>query len=339
VTDATSARVTGAPGPDAQGPFQFQPGDVLLFNGQSWLSKAIRFFDSADVNHAALAVDGSTLIEAAGKGLRQGPIQDAVAGNNFTLVYRLPGQVDMGGVVSSGEAFLHQGTPYAYQQIVLLGLLSVSRRVDIKSRILRALVRTACDHAAKLINSLFERGDKLMICSEFVWRSYMDGHDARYALHLNDGWRQTFSLGVEDDDTTTVIEWARTQPEPPVPPEMPGVAEAAPGQSPEQIVAQAEAELEPLIAAYLVEQNVQDEEMDALMAVAAPVAEAAVPEVTDDELHLSAIALRDSLPLVRADEEGIQPAGIGDPWATVGDFVTPGDLEHATPIVRIRQLG
>jgi hypothetical protein len=141
-----------------------------------------------------------------------------------------------------------------------------------------------------------------------------------------------------DADTTTIVDWAASKPEPAMSPE----PAAAAGESPEVIAAEGEAQLEPLIAAYLTEQSVQDPEMDALLAEVGPLAEAEVPEVTEDEMHAAAVGLRDALPRVLETRDGIEPAGIGDSWnwlrSTVADFVTPGDLEHMTPITQVAKL-
>jgi hypothetical protein len=319
--------------------FEYQAGDMLLFNGRSWLSKAIRFIDGADVNHAALAIDGHTMIEAAGNGLRGAEIGPAVKGNNFTLVHRLPDTTDMKSVVEMGQRYLNGGTPYAYQQILLLAFLSITRRLDIKSRILRALVRAACDQAARLLNALMDKkdGTELMICSEFVYRCYDDTNDPRFRLVRHDDWRDLLPLDAAA--TTSMREWAETQPEPTRPPD---VAAAGVGEDPDVVAAEAEAELEPLAAAYLVERGVRDPEVDALMQEVAPMAETAVPDVSDDELLVAMATFRDSA--ISASAAGdAQTAGIGDTWdrfmETAADFVTPGDLQHMTPTAQVRRIG
>lgn len=317
--------------------FAVNGGDVLLFNGRSWLSKAIRFFDGADVNHAALAIDDKTMIEAAGNGLRRAPIDQAIHGNNFTLVLRLPDSADMSPVVEMGNRYLTAGTPYAYQQILLLAFLSISRRVNVRSRILRALVRAACDQAARLLNALMDRdGTELMICSEFVYRCYGDTKDARFRLVRHDDWRELLRLDAEA--STSVLDWAAAQAEPERPPE---VAAAGVGEDPDVVAAEAETELEPLAAAYLVEQGIQDPEMDELTREVAPMAEAEAADVSDDELLVAVAAFRDTA--IRASGAGEEePAGLGDVWdrfrATAADFVTPGDLQHMTPIAEIKRL-
>jgi len=307
--------------------FTFRPGDVLLFNGNSLISKAIRFFDAADVNHAALAIEPSSMIEAAGGGLREAPIAGALEGNTFTLAHRLAGQEDLGPVVGQATAFLGSGTPYAYQQIVLLALLSITRQVDIDNPFLRAIVRSVCDRGAQLINALFDNGRELMICSEFVYRCYADTHDERYRLELHDDWRQTFAL--EPGEPQTVVEWARARPEPPPPAMAP-----APGEgSPEVIAAQAEAELAPMLTAYLAEQGAMD-----AGSTPALLGEPQAPPVSDDELHASAIRLRDAWTEKQEKISTMPAAAGGDMWASVADFVTPGDLEHATPLVEVAKL-
>jgi hypothetical protein len=106
------------------------------------------------------------------------------------------------------------------------------------------------------------------------------------------------------------------------------------------VAAQAEAELEPLIAAYLVEEDVRDPEMDALLREVGPMAAETVPDTSDDELHAAAATFRDAAARTSAGEA--QPAGLGDAWdrflETDANFVTPGDLHHMTPIAEVQQL-
>jgi hypothetical protein len=307
--------------------FTFRPGDVLLFQGKSLISRAIRFFDGADVNHAAIAIDSSKMIEAAGNGLRESPIAEALEGNALTLARRLSGQDDLGPAVGQATAFLGAGTPYAYQQIVLLALLSITRRADIGNPLLRAIVRTACDRGAQLINAIFDDGRELMICSEFVYRCYADTHDERYRLELHDDWRQTFALAPGEPQT--VVEWARARPEPP-----PLVMAPSPvGASPEIVATEAEAELAPLLNAYLAEQGTID-----AGSTPARLGELQAAAVSDDELHASASRLRDAWTRKQGPVSTMPKAVGSDAWTPVADFVTPGDLEHATPLVEVARL-
>jgi hypothetical protein len=53
---------------------EIRSGDVLLYHGRGFISWAIRKFDGTEVNHAAIALDGERLGEAAGRGLQIAPI-------------------------------------------------------------------------------------------------------------------------------------------------------------------------------------------------------------------------------------------------------------------------
>jgi hypothetical protein len=288
--------------PDEQ-QFEFRAGDVFVFNGGSLISKAIRFFDGADVNHAALAIDGTAMIEAAGEGLRRSPIQDALRTSNFTAVLRLPDAQDFGPVVTTANTFLANRTKYAYQQIVLLAILCVTRRVEIGNRLLRWVARRALEHAAGLINALIEHQKETMICSEFVYRSYVDNKDPRYALAKNDRWRNQTTLDAAA--TTTVMDWARAQSDPAA---VPRPAGAGIGADPDLIAKHAEDELEPLIATYLAKKGVEN-----VPARMTPMAVGDIPEVSDDELQVAAIHIRDSWLLLQEQRGEMQPARLATP--------------------------
>src|SRR5262249_7115548 len=74
-----------------------------------------------------------------------------------------------------GRTYLAGQVPYAYHQIVLLAILSLTRRIPLPP-VGRRLVRVALDQAAGVLNSLVEDGRQLMICSEFVYRCYDEAH-------------------------------------------------------------------------------------------------------------------------------------------------------------------
>src|SRR5439155_1823480 len=81
------------------------------------------------------------------------------------------GLSDLDPVVKKANTFLVEGHLYAYQQIVLLAVLGLTRRVPLP-RFARRLVRSALDHAASAVMDLLPVGASWMICSEYVYRSY-----------------------------------------------------------------------------------------------------------------------------------------------------------------------
>ena len=83
---------------------EFREGNVLVFNGKSLISNAIRLFDGADLNHAAVAIGGGATIEATGDGLRTSPIQEALQTKRFSATLRLPGSRLLSDVFPGGSS-------------------------------------------------------------------------------------------------------------------------------------------------------------------------------------------------------------------------------------------
>jgi hypothetical protein len=174
-----------------------QPGDVLLFHGNSLISWAIRLFDGGDVNHAAIAMSGGQLAEAAGQGLQLASIATEVGSNEFTEVRRRL-DLDLTDVTGRATRYVTDGHQYAYQQIFLLALLGITRRIPAPWAA-RRLLRSALDHAASALSDLVPTGRSRMICSEFVYRVYAEASTAQpnpYLLAIDMG--ATFA---GDDDT------------------------------------------------------------------------------------------------------------------------------------------
>ena len=294
-----------------------RPGDVLLFHGNGFVSWAIRWFDGTDVNHTAIAIDADNMGEAVGSGLRDDPIAAAIKSNVRTYVRRLPVTSAMTPVVSVAQKYLDSNVPYAYEELVLLAVLSMTRRAPISNPLMRRVLRSTLDHAAELLNSLVDRGSDLMICSEYVYRCYDEAGDPAFHLTI-DG---TAMVAAEADSDGTLLEWARTQPDPPPKADLGAVASP---RDPDVIVAEANAELEPLLAQLAMEQ--QPEEAAAL---GMPAELAPQPDVSDGELQSVAVAFRDSMIAVRTATLVAAPVAAIGPWnefQTVADFVTPGDL-------------
>lgn len=226
---------------------EIRAGDVLLFNGDSFISKAIRLFDGAPVNHAALALDGGQLGEAAGSGLRFASVAGAVAHNNFTVIRALPDPVDVAPVVKRGQSYVQDGAKYAYQQIAFLAILGLTRQVPLPP-IGRRMMRAVLDKAAAALNALVESDRQLMICSEYVYRCYDEAHDGAppnpYALNVLPG---SFAAGEP-----SLVDWALALDDDRLPaPELVPTFDTPPDLA--TVDTEAEAELGPLIGTYLAE--------------------------------------------------------------------------------------
>lgn len=309
-----------------------QTGDVLLFHGNSFVAKAIRFLDGGEVNHAAIALDATTLAEATGHGLDTTPIAVGVENNVTTWVLRPTGG-DPAAAARRAVEYEASGVLYAYQQILLLAALCLTRRIPIGNRIFRTVVRRVLESAADLLNALIDKGADLMICSEYVYRCYREtGFDL-----LPDGAPDLAGAGTSGDDTAILLIWLEERSAPTVPMSLP----TGPFADPAAIAEQSAFELEGLLAAFFAE---QDPTTPAPMTAPAP-----AEEVTDDEITLAALRFGNAAARLQQVRDPQAPApmglGFGDlvqflrgTLSTNANFVTPRDLFHTSTLTQLGTL-
>jgi hypothetical protein len=332
-------------------------GDVLLFHGKGFLSWAIRVGDGTEVNHAAIALGDGVLAEAGGFGLQSRPVPIPGDGE-FFRVHRLDTTEDFAPVTTVAQDYLDNRNFYAYQQIVLLAALTLLRRLPMP-RVARRLVRAALDHAAGALMDLLPVGKEWMICSEYVYRAYVEAVSDPVGLYDLSIAGISFATAAEAGET--LLDWAianahDVELKPPV-----TFGGAIAPTDPLQRVAAIEADLAPLIADYaqaLYEAGELPDEADL-----PPVLDPSFgpppdlgPEPTDDELIASAGNFAAHLLAARGE---LLPAGItfGGVGATVGatairgalegmrtlavraDFITPGDLLKSPSLRFVGRLG
>lgn len=147
-------------------------GDVILYRSKSLLGKAIRFFDGRPVNHAGIYLGNTQIGEALGDGIQQRAFDTSMRGNEWVIARRLKAPpYSMWPVVRRAGYYLQRKERYAYEQLLLLAVLSLTRKLKV-NRFLRPLLRHLLDGAAKLLLKLVPTKGEPMICSEFVFRCY-----------------------------------------------------------------------------------------------------------------------------------------------------------------------
>jgi hypothetical protein len=176
---------------------ELRAADVLLYRGRSFVSRAICLLDGTSASHAGLYLGDGQVGEAVGRGLVRNALADSCEDHDWVQVRRIKATPlpDVSPILHSADAYLDARTRYAYQQIVLLAFLCLTRRLNIPP-LLDRLVRRTVDAAAGYLNELLGGGKQLIICSEFVYRCYADAErHERYALHINDSvHRQSYTL-------------------------------------------------------------------------------------------------------------------------------------------------
>ena len=147
-------------------------GDVLLYRGTSFISRAIQFFDGSEVSHVSLYLGDQQVGEAIAKGLVKRDLDTSLEGSEWVQAHRLKDEPpDMSPVLKRAAAYLDQGNRYGYEQLLLLAFLCLMRKLKV-SPLLRRLIRAVLDAAAATLTRLISQKREPMICSEFAFRAY-----------------------------------------------------------------------------------------------------------------------------------------------------------------------
>jgi len=156
---------------------QVMPGDILLYRSKGLISDAIRFIDRSEVSHAGLFLGrhdgmGRTVGEATREGVIRRTLPKSVEHAEGVESRRLkepPESLDP--ALERAEYYLKRGERYAFEPILLLAFLCITRNLSASS-ILGGLIRETLDAAAAFLLHLFNTGREPVICSEFVFRCY-----------------------------------------------------------------------------------------------------------------------------------------------------------------------
>lgn len=159
-------------------------GDILQYHGESFLSRAIRFFDRTDYNHASVYIGNNKVIEAVAQGVIVADINKSIRGQRI-LIKRLDNRPnDMQPVVDIANNYV--GNRYGYEQLLLLVLLTTTRRIRANSFLLR-FVNKLLEEASVMILKITHGDKQALICSELVYRSFDDvlpQHNDPYTIYL-----------------------------------------------------------------------------------------------------------------------------------------------------------
>jgi hypothetical protein len=159
-----------------------QRGDVLLYHGASFVASMIRLLDGGDYSHASVYEGGGNVVEALSAGLARDEVATSVDGSLPVDVFRY---FDQKGTVLGDPAlpadpinhvidtYMAEPHRYAYEDILLLALLTSTRRLPIGwVPGLELILRNILDSAAEVVSKLIAQGREPLICSEFVYRVF-----------------------------------------------------------------------------------------------------------------------------------------------------------------------
>ncbi|OAR23298.1 hypothetical protein A8W25_27810 [Streptomyces sp. ERV7] len=298
-------------------PSELRTGDVVLTRGTGHISRAICLLDGSEVSHAALAIGPDTLAEAVGEGLHTLTYAKALDEHDLVVGRTLTHPADMAPVLDVAQRYLGSRHAYAHQQIVLLAVLALTRRIPLPPGG-KHMVRAVLDRAAGVLNTMAERGQQPMICSEFVYRCHTEARPAPpYALDLR--MRAATAPAGEE----TLLRWAEGHPA------LPRVPLKAPTALGAYDPVGAEAALAPVLSSY----NAAVGKANGIPAAQRLPGVGAPTDPSDEELLASMTAFGTALhQAAGADSDGAEPLTPHQALERIRvteaepNFVTPGDL-------------
>jgi len=168
-------------------------GDVLLSYGDGWISDVIRLVDGGSYSHAAF-FNGKTIVEAGLRGVVETPLGTEVGAQKYVDVYRFKSDSGMDfssqgwpvePVVQRANYYFEKGTKYADNQLYLVGVLIIVRKLP-HDRVDRAVLRAIIAMVFKLFKRIFEgKETKSVVCSELVYRSFYEAiPEKKYGLTI-----------------------------------------------------------------------------------------------------------------------------------------------------------
>lgn len=168
-------------------------GDVLLYHGTALVSDLIRLFDGSDYSHAAI-YDGANIAEAVGSGVVSDSVVLSIEGAAFVDVFRFRSSTGQGlddpaygaqPIIDRINYYVAEGDRYAYEEIFLLAFLAATRRLPVVGWIpgLGKILRTFLDNAVDVLNKIIAGGKEPMICSELVYRCYVEA-GGKYKINI-----------------------------------------------------------------------------------------------------------------------------------------------------------
>lgn len=323
-----------------------QPGDMLLYSGQSMIGKLIRALDGTEVTHAGVYLGEGQVGEAlmlGSAGINSNPF--SLEGSNWIGVRRLTNsRLDKQPIINVANEYIAHGNRYAYAEIILLAAILLTRKVNLENSSLGRIAFWAMTKANNLIEKLHIGGQEPMICSEFAFRCYDEADladDDQYTLKIlsqvgqlprqrfsrRRRGRRVFADQPENDLPTihpdSLLAKSLVQP----------AAFATAAAAPTLQADIPDDELEGMIADYLGEET-------STTYGATPTASAT--PITEEQLKQAAFELAANLGSTRRIPMGSAPYSDATVESRVkaifADFVTPGDLLKSPSLTTIGKI-
>lgn len=183
-----------------------QTGDILLLTPPkefSYISWAITFLTKSKVSHAAMLYnkEKNSVVEQVLPKARFNDLMKFSQGRKL-LVCRFKEYKDPSPVMQAASSYVDKDNPYSMKNLYLVGYLLLYKRFTPNTAVKRAMIRILkkiIEHLSDIIN---EKGQKPMVCSQFVAQCHEDA-GPKYQINIIDG-----VLSQQDGSVYSVLDLA-----------------------------------------------------------------------------------------------------------------------------------
>ncbi len=207
-----SSTVLGPGGPSMTYPTmsaaELEPGDVILFNGDTLFAQLVQYFDHTDFFHAAIMTSKTTLAEAVmADCVAAKALSESYAGRTWAVAFRyLDTPASLGPVVTCAQQAVEQHR-YAYEDLPALALLCLSRRVPQTASFFPLLACLLAKAASATVRAVAK--NEPLVCSGFVEFCFRRASpEGRYPLRImsHDGLESLAERRAEEGSVLAEME-------------------------------------------------------------------------------------------------------------------------------------
>lgn len=190
-----------------------KPGDILLYNGTSYISWIIKKLDNSEVSHAGIYLGNGQIAESLENGVVIKDISSSFQNCEWVRCSRHRNAEQnpdkMKSVLDYAKNIAKNRHPYAYGQIALLAIICSCRKIDYSDPILRKIAHAALVLTHKSLKQFQKRfrDKEPMICSQFVYLCYQNAtqkgetNPCQIEIHREvDDFKEEFLLSASAPD-------------------------------------------------------------------------------------------------------------------------------------------
>lgn len=194
---------------------KLQSADILLFSGskkddegKDWISQAIMFLTNSKVTHAALYREQGEIIEETPPMVQTYKLgSDERFHGREIYINRLNSQQFFPApVIKAATTYFNQKTPYAFNNMYLLGLILLYKKFNpniLTKRVMIKIYKSLATRIIDYINQHKSPGKSPMVCSQFVFQCYEDAGEGYHLKIRKSSWKEPL---LANENNLSVVE-------------------------------------------------------------------------------------------------------------------------------------